>query len=83
MINKDLSASGRFEAITPNDTVDFSDSRATRRIYVGGAGNLVLLPADGGPAVTFTGVPVGTMLEVAARRVNATNTTATNLVALF
>lgn len=83
MINKDLSASGRFEAITPNDTVDFADSRATRRIYVGGAGNLVLVPADGGPAVTFTGVPVGTMLEVAARRVNATNTTATNLVALF
>ncbi len=83
MINKDLSASGRFEAITPSDTVDFTDSRATRRIYVGGAGNIVLVPADGGAAVTFTGVPVGAMLEVAARRVNSTNTTATNLVALF
>jgi hypothetical protein len=35
-----------------------------------------------GTSGTFTGVTAGATLPIAVRRINATNTTATNLVAL-
>lgn len=72
------SAIGGF-AVVPSDTVNFP-VRA-RMLYVGGAGNVSLVGADG-VAVTFTAVPVGTVLPIEALRVNATLTTATNLVGL-
>ena len=65
-------------AITTSDSVGFTQCDA---IYVGGAGAVVALV--GGAAVTFAAVPVGTTLKVSATRVNATSTTATNLVALY
>lgn len=74
---------GKYEngfAIAPSDSTEFAN--ATRAIYVGTAGNLVVVFPSGG-AVTFTAVPAGTVLGVVARRVNATGTTATNLVGLF
>jgi len=67
------------EAITPSDTVNLTS--VSRGIYVGGAGDLVVLMLDGSTA-TFKAVPVGTTLDLRVRRVNATNTTATLLVAL-
>lgn len=67
-------------AITPSDTVNFS--RETHGgIYVGGTGDVVAVLYDGS-TVTFTAVPAGTILPVRAIRVNATGTTATNLVGL-
>lgn len=66
-------------AVTPSDSVSFSKCRA---LYVGGAGNAVLVMSDG-TAVTFTGIPAGTTLHVACTRVNATSTTATAIVALY
>jgi len=48
---------------------------------VGGAGAVVAIV--NGTAVTFAAVPVGTILEIRATRVNATGTAATNLVALY
>lgn len=72
--------SARAAAITPSDTVAIPDG-ITRGIYVGGAGNVVAL--INGVAITFTAVPVGTVLPIQATRVNATGTTATALVALF
>jgi hypothetical protein len=68
-------------AVTPSDTVDFARG-ACRAIYVGGAGNVAAVMI-GGEVVTFVAPPVGTRLEIAAKRINATNTTATNLVALY
>ena len=50
-------------------------------IYVGGAGNVAIKTMDGA-TVIFYAVPVGTLLEVAARQVLSTNTTATHLVGL-
>ncbi len=76
------SSSTEYEAITPSDTVNFSNRRMTRGIYVGGTGDVVAVRADG-TAVTFTGVPAGTVLPIRAIRVNSTSTTATNLDALF
>ena len=65
-------------AITPHDSTNFS--RATRGIYVGTAGNIVVVFSSG--AVTFSNVPAGSILPVRAIRVNSTNTTASNLVGL-
>lgn len=72
---------GNAEAITPSDTVDMT--YICRGIYVGVAGNVVVIPAGSKIAVTFVGVPAGYVLPVCASRVNNTNTTATNLVALW
>lgn len=68
-------------AITTSDTVAFTQG-PVRGIYVGGAGNIALVPQTGAAAVVFTAVPVGTILRVGAVRVNATSTTATLLVGL-
>lgn len=68
-------------AITPNDGVDLPV--ATRWIYNGGAGHIVLTCVDDNAAhtgVTLTTVPAGSLLRIAARRIYATGTTATGLV---
>lgn len=68
-------------AITTSDTDDLPFT--TRGVYVGGTGNVVAVMAGTGEAVTFSAVPVGTVLRIKATRINATSTTATNLVALY
>lgn len=67
-------------AVTPSDTVSFVQGDC-RALYIGGAGNVSL--QSGGAAVVFVGVAAGTILPVETTRVNSTNTTATNIVALF
>lgn len=64
--------------VTPSNTVDFTGFR-TRGLMVGGAGDVRLQTPVSGP-VTFTAVPAGTVLPVAASRVLATGTTATAIV---
>ena len=68
-------------AVTPSDTTLFPPSH----IYVGGAGNVNVLPAaEAGKtspaAVLFTAPPVGSVLPVMCVRVLSTSTTATALV---
>lgn len=65
-------------AITPHNTNELPN--ITKRIYVGGAGDVRVTMADGN-AVTFTAVAAGTILPVRASKV-LTATTATNLVGL-
>lgn len=50
-------------------------------LYTGTAGNVAVV-TTGGIAVTFVAVPAGAILRVQGRRVNSTNTTASNIVAL-
>lgn len=74
-------------AITTSDTSDlkpFQDRNKilTDAIYVGATGDVTAVSEDG-TAILFKGVPVGTFLPIRARRVNATATTATNLVACY
>lgn len=66
-------------AIVPSDTVNQPEGFVA--LYVGGAGNIVVVNQDNSNA-TFTAVPVGTQLLVAGKRVNATGTTATLLVGI-
>lgn len=67
-------------AITPHDTNELAN--VTRAIYVGGAGNIVLVTAAGNE-VTLSGCLAGHVYRVRAKQVKSTSTTATNLIALW
>lgn len=67
-------------AITKSDA-DVFENPVT--VYVGGAGDVAITPANGGSAVTFAGLAAGTVLPCRARAVLSTGTTATNLVAVY
>jgi hypothetical protein len=70
-----------FDVITPSDTVDLARG-LTDGVWVGGAGNLVAV-MENGQARTLTGVTAGALLPLAVKRINATNTTATVILALY
>ena len=75
----EIMPAGHAEAVTPHNSTSFG--REMEGLYIGGAGDVVVvLPS--GTAVTFVGVPAGSILPVRCIRVNATNTTATSIVAL-
>jgi uncharacterized membrane protein len=52
-------------------------------VYVGGAGNVAVIPINSTAAVTFTAVPAGTWIPVACKKIMSTNTTATLMIAAF
>lgn len=79
----DAPASGAV-AVSPSDSTDLTTN--SRALYVGGAGNLVVVMASESNAatiVTFPSVPAGTVLPIRVRRVMSTNTTASNIVAMY
>lgn len=69
-------------AITPADGADLPNA-ALKGIWVGGAGNVRVDMVGSGTSIIFNGVPAGTLLRIRAKRVYATNTTATNMIALY
>ena len=74
------------QSITKSDTVDIpmvGQAAPVDAIYVGGAGNFVAVFQNDTTA-TFVGALAGTILEIGGiKRINSTNTTATNLLALY
>lgn len=68
---------GSAAAITPSDSTNLGG----KAIYVGGAGNVTVL-TESDATVLFTAPPVGSVIPIRFKRVNATGTTATALVAL-
>ena len=75
--------------VVPSDTVDIpslSTSPEQRNngcvLYVGVVGDVRVLTA-GGNDVVFTAVAAGTFMPVQVLRVYSTNTTATNILALW
>lgn len=68
-------------AVTPSDATDLT---YTSKLYIGGTGNLRVTLRDqaDGDSVTLSSVPVG-FVPLLVKRVWATNTTATNIVALY
>ncbi len=67
-------------AITPSDSADLP--YATKAIYIGEAGDVVLVPVRGEGPVTFRNLPAGGILDVRARAIKAGGTTARELVGL-
>lgn len=74
------------QAITKSDTDPIAKvgaNVAMGAIYVGGAGNIVVV-FESGATATFMGALAGTIIPLTqVLRVNSTNTTATNLLALY
>lgn len=68
------------ETVTKSDTVNLTN--ISRKVWVGGAGNLAVVMADGSTG-TIAGVAAGTMLEIRIARVNSTNTTATLMLSFY
>ncbi|AOZ06758.1 spike base protein, RCAP_Rcc01079 family [Cupriavidus malaysiensis] len=66
-------------AITPSDSVDFSVVANSIRVGTGGDVSAVRLD---GTSVLFKNCAAGEVLPIRARRVNASGTTATDLVGL-
>jgi hypothetical protein len=75
----DSPASGG-EVVTPDDSTEFVT--VSRGIYVGGAGDVAAVMVDG-TVLTFVGVQAGSLLPIRCKRVNSTNTTATDMLALY
>lgn len=72
-------------AITPSDTDNIvcpAGLVVTDAIYVGTGGDVVVVQQDD-DTYTLVAAISGTILPVRAKRVNQTNTTASDLVALF
>lgn len=70
-----------WRAITKSDTVNFTDGQCDA-LYIGGAGDVAVVGPNGA-AVTFSGMVAGAVYPVTAIRINSTNTTATNMLALY
>ena len=71
-------------AITPSDGTDLT--RVPKALYVGGAGDVTMIGADapsGATGVAWKGAAAGEILPVRPRRILATGTTATDLVACY
>lgn len=75
MMNKDA------VAVTPADGTDLPRG-ICNGIYVGGAGAVAVI-TEAGSTVTFAAVPVGTLLQIRARRILATGTAATLMLAMY
>ena len=75
----DSPASGG-EAVTPHASNNLA--QVSRGIYVGGGGDVAAVLASGAVLV-FSAVPAGTLLPIRCKRINAVNTTATLMLALY
>lgn len=68
-------------AVTPHDTNPLANT--SKGLFVGGAGNIACRFADDSADVTITGVVAGSILPIRVSHVRDTNTTATNILALY
>lgn len=69
-------------AVTPTDNTTLTNGPC-RAIYIGGPGDLAIIPYNDTVAVTFVGCYTGMVLPVMATSIQSTGTTATSIVALY
>jgi hypothetical protein len=81
MTNSALYTAVNWAAVTPSDSANITPPNP-RALFVGTAGNVAVVNKDG-VATTFKNVASGQVLDVQAVRVNSTNTTASDIVALY
>lgn len=67
-------------AIVPDDDADLP--RATKSLYVGTGGDIVLKPVDSDGDTLFANVPNGAILPVRVQAVRSSGTTASDIVGL-
>lgn len=78
-----LTISNQLLASNPGDTYEiFGGNQNGCVLYVGVAGSVTLITA-GGDEVTLQGVPAGTFIPIQTKRVMATGTTASGIIALW
>ena len=78
-----MSTTAYFSAdITPSDSTDVSPGVCSA-IYVGVGGDVAIYSLGSSTPVIFKNAVAGQILPLRARRVLATGTTATNLIALY
>ena len=78
------------QVVTPSNTTDlslaggsFKNPQSTGALlFVGTAGNIQVTMV-GGQTVVFNNIAAGTFLPIQVKRVWATNTTASNIIAIF
>jgi hypothetical protein len=67
-------------AITPDDAAELT--RATKALYVGTGGDVVVRPLAGTTDIRFRNVPSGGLLDIRVAAVRSTGTTAGDIVGL-
>jgi hypothetical protein len=67
-------------AVTPSDAADLP--RATKALYIGNAGDVSVCAVGDTQAVIFRNVSSGSFLDVRARAVRLTGTTATEILGM-
>jgi hypothetical protein len=68
-------------AITPNNGADLAAN--TRGLYVGVSGDVKVDMVTGGTGITFVSLAAGIVHPLQVKRVYATGTTATSIVAVY
>ena len=68
-------------AVTPSDSTELT--YVARALYIGVGGNVAVKLRDDSTAVVLVGVAEGSVLPLQVKQVMATDTTATNIVALW
>lgn len=80
---RDIMPAAHAEAATISDLPANNFSREAEGVYVGNQGGDVALVLPSGTPIVFSSVPAGTILPVRCIRVNDTDTTADDVVALM
>lgn len=75
-----LSSATQLAVVTPSDAVDLP--QVAKSLWVGGAGNVSVIAEGDTVPVTLTAAAAGTLIPLRVKRVRATGTTATAIVAL-
>lgn len=75
------SPAGYAESVTPDNSNNLPN--VTRGIYVGATGDMVVDMFLGGTSVTFTGLAAGVVHPLRVKKIHATGTTASSIVALY
>ena len=70
-----------YQTVTPSDTVDFAGGMC-RGLWIGTGGNVAVVTSRGN-TVTITSALGGTIIPGYFTRVNSTNTTASNILAIY
>lgn len=78
----DVAGAHRLRKVNPHDTKDLPDG-VCRAIYVGTGGNLIVVAEDDSEPIPLMNVRSGETLDVRAKAVRKSGTTAKHIVAMY